>query len=412
MKINVGYIARVEGEGAVKFEIKGGKLKTLCLNIWEPPRFFEGFLVGRKYDEVPDIVSRICGICPVSHMTTALKAIEDAMGVNPSPEVQRLRRIMSLSQIAASHLVHIYMLVLPDYLGVDLMTGNEKEIQRLSRIKDALNNVTGAIGGRPLHPVSLVVGGFTRAPSKETTKKLIKQLNSVKEDAMDTVRMVSELTYPEMTCEYEHMALSSPDTYAIDEGVIMTGSGTEIPLTGYYDHFSEEEVPHSHAKRTTMKGKSPLMVGALARMCIKSEKLHPDAQSASLLTGFTPKGHNPFMNIIAQSIEIVHCINESIDLLEDFSPLDMMTEVRVREGMGSAVTEAPRGMLYHAYKVNRYGVIESADLVTPTAYNFLGIEKSLQSLITKNIHKPSEQLALLCEMLVRAFDPCFSCSVH
>jgi coenzyme F420-reducing hydrogenase alpha subunit len=192
----------------------------------------------------------------------------------------------------------------------------------------------------------------------------------------------------------------------------MTGSSTEVSLPGYYDHFREEEVPYSHAKRTTMKGKSPLMVGALARMCIKSEKLHPEAQNAAVMTGFTPKGHNPFMNIIAQSIEIVHCINESIDLLAGFSPVDMMAEVKVREGMGAAVTEAPRGILYHAYKVNRFGVIESADLVTPTAYNFLGIERSLQSLIVKNIHKSSEQLALLCEMLVRAFDPCFSCSVH
>jgi coenzyme F420-reducing hydrogenase alpha subunit len=345
-------------------------------------------------------------------MTTALNAIEDAMGVIPSPGVRRLRRIMSLSQIAASHLVHIYMLVLPDYMGIDLMTGKEKEIRRLSRMKDAFNNVTGTIGGRPLHPVSMVVGGFTRAPSKDAAKNLIRQLESVRKDALDTVRMVTALTYPDMSYEYEHMALSSPEAYAIDGGVIMTASGTRVSLPDYYDHFREDEVPYSHAKRTTMKGKSPLMVGALARMRIKYEKLHPEAHRAAVMTGFIPKGHNPFLNIIAQSIEIVHCINECIDLLEGFSPVDMMETVRAQEGVGSAATEAPRGLLYHAYKVNRFGVIESADLVTPTAYNFFAIESSLRSLITKNIHKPSGKLALLCEMLVRAFDPCFSCSVH
>src|SRR4030042_2176525 len=182
MKINVDYIARVEGEGSVKFDIQDGKLKNLKLNIWEPPRFFEGFLVGRKFDEVPDIVSRICGICPVSHMTTSIYALEKAIGFIPSPEIRKIRRIMALSQIIASHLVHLYMLVLPDYYRLNMLFSHENppsppftkggkgglldEIKRLLRLKEAVNNVTALFGGRPLHPVSMVVGGFTKVPSR------------------------------------------------------------------------------------------------------------------------------------------------------------------------------------------------------------------------------------------------------
>jgi coenzyme F420-reducing hydrogenase alpha subunit len=197
MKINVDYIARVEGESSVKFNIEGGKLKELKLNIWEPPRFFEGFLVGRKFNEVPDIVSRICGICPVSHITTSIRAIEKAVGFIPSLEIKNLRKIMSLSQIIASHLVHLYMLVLPDYYKAELLYGHEEEIKRLIRLKEAVNNVTALFGGRPLHPVAMVVGGFTKIPLRDEIGKIIKGLESIKGDAVDTVKMVSKLHYPD-----------------------------------------------------------------------------------------------------------------------------------------------------------------------------------------------------------------------
>ena len=171
MKINVDYIARVEGEGSVNLDIKDGILKDLKLNIWEPPRFFEGFLFKRRFDEVPDIVARICGICPVSHMTTAIRALEKALGLSPSPEIINIRKIMTLSQILASHLIHIYMLAFPDYKGLksisEMLPGFRPEIKRLIRIKEVVNNLTALFGGRPLHPVVMVVGGFTKLPSRD-----------------------------------------------------------------------------------------------------------------------------------------------------------------------------------------------------------------------------------------------------
>ncbi|OHE59661.1 MAG: hypothetical protein A2Z47_02480 [Thermodesulfovibrio sp. RBG_19FT_COMBO_42_12] len=429
MKINIDYIARVEGEGSVKFEIKGGKLKELKLNIWEPPRFFEGFLVGRKYDEVPDIVSRICGICPVSHMTTSIYAIEKAIGFTPSLEIKKIRRIMSLSQIAASHLVHLYMLALPDYYKTELLfsgrsnpppspfskggkEGLLNEINRLLRLKEAVNNVTALFGGRPLHPVAMVVGGFTKVPSRDEIGRMIKQLEDIKEDALETVKMISGLNYPDFKNSTEYVAIFNKNDYAINEGTITSSSGLRAEIDDYHSYFEEEEVSYSNAKRTVLKGKEPIMVGALSRLNIKFDMLHPEAKKAAEKIGFKILQKNPYLNNVAQAIEIVHGIWECIELLDSLSIKDFFIKVNVKEGSGSAATEAPRGMLYHQYELNGRGIIERANIVTPTAYNFLSLEESLKKLVNENIDKPVEELSLLCEMLVRAYDPCFSCSVH
>ncbi len=412
MKINIDYIARVEGEASVKFDLKDGKLGNLKLNIWEPPRFFEGFLVGRKYDEVPDIVSRICGICPVSHMTTSINAIERAIGFEPSSEIKNIRNIMALSQIAASHIVHVYSLALPDYHGLDMLKGLDKEIKRLLRLKEAVNGITALFGGRALHPVSMVAGGFTKVPSRDEIGRLISGLKAVKNDAIDTVKMVSELVYPGLEGDVEYAALVAEDEYAVNDGLITTASGLKAGVDRYYTIFKEKEVSYANAKKTVLRGKKPVMVGALARLNIKAAMLHPEAARVAEMTGFSGQSKNPFHNIVAQAIEIVHCILKCIDLLEGLSLKDYFMKVSLREGSGAAMTEAPRGLLYHEYRLNRRGIIEKANLVTPTAYNFLGIEETLKKLINGNIDKPADELSLLCEMLVRAYDPCFSCSVH
>ncbi|MEW6586561.1 MAG: Ni/Fe hydrogenase subunit alpha [Nitrospirota bacterium] len=412
MRISIDYVARVEGEGSVEFEVKGGKLQDLKLKIWEPPRFFEGFLVGRKYHEAPDIVSRICGICPVSHMTTAICAVENALGFSPSSAITKLRDIMTLSQIAASHVVHIYMLALPDYHGLAMLSGLDDEMQRLLRLKEALNDVTGTIGGRPLHPVSMVVGGFTKAPAERDLDRLRKGLDAVKKDAVNTVRMVSELKYPLLMSDAEYAAISADGHYAVNQGMIATSAGLRIELADYDAYFPEKEVPYSNAKRTVLKGNKPVMVGALARLNVKFHELHPEAKKAASAVGFGPGGKNPFYNITAQAVEIVHCVWKCIELLDTLTHEDTLMNVTVREGEGAAITEAPRGLLYHQYELNRLGVIEKANIVTPTAYNFLSLENALRKLVMENIDKPVEKLSLLCEMLVRAYDPCFSCSVH
>jgi sulfhydrogenase subunit alpha len=412
MRVNIDYIARVEGEGSVKLDIRDGKLNSLKLNIWEPPRFFEGFLRGRKFDEAPDITARICGICPVSHMATAIRAVEKAIGFTPSEEIVNLRKIMSLSQIASSHVVHLYVLALPDYYNIKVITGRQKEILRLLRLKDVLNGLTGAFGGRALHPIAMMVGGFSKTPGREKIGELIKALDSIRDDVDETVTMIADLEYPPLETELEFFALSGDDGYRIDQGTITSNSGFAVEEDDYNTVFQESELTYSNAKRTTVKGRAGIMVGALARLNLNLEKLHPEAKKAAERIGYLPPVKNPFKNNIAQAIELVHCVAACRELLENLSGKDAFIKPSIREGFGSAVTEAPRGLLCHQYVINRRGVIEKANIVTPTAHNSLGLEQNLRKLVNENIHKPVEDITMLCEMLVRAYDPCFSCSVH
>lgn len=412
MKINIDYIARVEGEGSVKLDIRGGKLQSLKLNIWEPPRFFEGFLKGRNFDEAPDITARICGICPVSHMTTAIRAVEKAIGFTPSDEILNLRKIMSLSQIAASHVVHLYMLALPDYYNIKVITGRQKEILRLLRMKEVLNGITAAFGGRALHPVAMMVGGFSKMPSRERIDGLAEGLDSIGEDARETVRMIADLDYPVLETELEFFGLTGNDGYAINQGTITSSQGLHVEENDYNATFSETELTYSNAKRTRVKDRGGMMVGALARLNLNLGKLHPEAREAAARVGYVPPVRNPFKNNIAQAIELVHCIHECKELILNLTGKDTFMKPVVREGFGSAVTEAPRGLLCHQYRINRRGVIEKANIVTPTAHNSLGLEENLKKLVNENIHRPVDEVTRLCEMLVRAYDPCFSCSVH
>lgn len=411
MRVNIDYIARVEGEGSVKLDIRDGKLNSLKLNIWEPPRFFEGFLRGRTFDEAPDITARICGICPVSHMATAIRAVEKAIGFTPSEEIVNLRKIMSLSQIAASHVVHLYVLALPDYYNLKVITGRQQEILRLLRLKDVLNGLTGAFGGRALHPVAMMVGGFPKTPSREKIGELSKALDSIKDDVHETVKMIAGLEYPALETELEFYALTG-EGYRIHQGTITSSMGFTVEEDDYNSAFEESELAYSNAKRTKVKGRGGMMVGALARLNLSLDKLHPEAQKAATQIGYSPPVRNPFKNNIAQAIELVHCVYECKELLKRLTGKDTYIKPNVQEGYGSAVTEAPRGLLCHQYSVNRRGVIEKANIVTPTAHNSLGLEQNLKKLVHENIHRPVEEITMLCEMLVRAYDPCFSCSVH
>ncbi|MEW6001718.1 MAG: Ni/Fe hydrogenase subunit alpha [Nitrospirota bacterium] len=416
MRVNIDYISRVEGEGSVKLEISEGKLKNLKLNIWEPPRFFEGFLCKRSYAEVPDIVARICGICPVSHMTTSIRALEKALGFTPSTEITNIRHIMALSQIVASHLVHLYMFALPDYHKLtsitDMFPGFQPELKRLNRMKEVINNLTALFGGRPLHPVVMVVGGFTNLPSRDMVRKMIKDLEDLKDDAMKTLRMISSLPFPDLTSTAEYVVIRNPSDYAINEGFMVSNNRINDIEDDYSIIFVEKEVPYSNAKKTIIKDRGPLMVGALARVNLNFDMLHEDAKKTAREVGFSPPDYNPFHNILAQAIEIVHGISRCIELLDCLTLKKDEIEIKVREGEGLAVTEAPRGLLFHSYKLNRRGTVEKANIVTPTAHNFWSLEENLKKLVEQHIDEKKEEIVLKCEMLVRAYDPCFSCSVH
>lgn len=222
MNVNIGYLSRVEGEAAVRFEIKDRRLRQLTVNIWEPPRFFEGFMVGRHYSEVPDIVARICGICPISHMTTAIRALEKALGILPSPATVSLQKVMALGQIVASHLVHLHMLALPDFHGMhssaEMLPDFQAELNRFMRMKNVVNDLNAVLGGRALHPIAMTVGGFTKAPTQRTVADLIDRLAGIKADAKEVLKMIAALEVPPLRNEAEYVSIANENEYAIHEG--------------------------------------------------------------------------------------------------------------------------------------------------------------------------------------------------
>lgn len=412
--IEVDYLARVEGETSIIVQLDHAP--AIKLRIFEPPRFFEGLLAGRKYDEVGDIVSRICGICPVSHMTTAIQAIENAMGIEVSEQTRILRKIMCLSQIAASHLIHLYMLAMPDYYGypgiVDMRDNFNRQIRNLMKMKGVVNELTGLIGGRALHPVTHMPGGFTAVPSNEAFTSILEKLKKIRPLAKEAVKDVSRFGVPDFHSDSEYVALAGDGEYAVNEGRITSTKGLDIAVENYYQAFEEYEVNYAFTKKSTIKKRSSFMVGALARMNNKFDKLQPQTKELARQAGFEVPNSNPFNNNLAQSLEVVDGIERCIKLIESNTFEDEDFHVRIRAGEGSSLTEAPRGLLFHAYRINRKGVVEQANIVTPTSHNFQNIEKDLKKLVEENKDKETDQIRFLCEKLVRAYDPCFSCSVH
>lgn len=405
--IEIDYLARAEGETALRVEID--REPAIELKIFEPPRFFEGFLVGRKFDEVGDIVSRICGICPVSHMMTAILAVEKAMNIKVSGQTRTLRDLMTASQVVASHLIHLYMLAMPDYYGksgvTEMLPDFEKEIKRLMKMKEIMNGLTGLIGGRAEHPVTALPGGFTDAPKTEDLAAIAKQLKDIVSCAKEVVKDISRLKVPEFNCPSEYVALGQG-------GSVLSTAGLDIPVDEYPNYFQESEIGHGFAKQSRIKDRGSFMVGALARFNLNFDALQNETKSLAKEIGFVSPVRNPFLNNLAQSLEVFDGILRCIRLIEGNQFDEEFYKVQISAGEGGAITEAPRGMLYHYYAINEKGVVKKANIVTPTAHNFLNIEETLKKLIQENPGKPRDELRLLSEKLVRAYDPCFSCSVH
>lgn len=413
-RIDIDYLARVEGETSLRIELE--KEPAIELKIFEPPRFFEGFMVGRRYDEVGDIVSRICGICPVSHMTTAIQAVERATGIEVSEQTKILRKLLCISQIVSSHLIHLYMLAMPDYYGyggvVEMQNQFGGKIDRLMKMKDVINRLTGLIGGRALHPVTHLPGGFTAVPRRSELDLVLGRLKDIRGLVAEVVKDVSSFKVPDFNSESEYVALDMDEEYAVNTGKVISTKGLMISVDDYPCCFEESEVPYAFAKSSLMAGRTSFMVGALARLNNKFDKLQDKTKKLAQEIGFTVPDHNPFHNNLAQSLEIVDGIERCINLIESGSFEEETNRHKINPGAGGSITEAPRGLLYHWYEINRNGMVERANIVTPTSHNFLNIEKDLKKLVSENSDKSSDEIRLLCERLVRAYDPCFSCSVH
>ncbi|WXG46418.1 MAG: Ni/Fe hydrogenase subunit alpha [Candidatus Atabeyarchaeum deiterrae] len=413
----VDYIARVEGESLIDVKVENGEIKELKLNIWEPPRFFEGFLVGCKHTDVAEIVSKICGICPVAHMLTAQRAIESAMNFTPTQQAKRLRDLLAWSQNLSSHVLHVYFLAAPDFLGYDsaitMLPKYGDVVKRALKMKKVANELTTVVGGRAIAPPAAILGGFSKLPSADALKRSKEQLQGIKKDAIDTVKLVAQLEIPDFERETEYVAIRGEKEYAINEGYLYSSKGIKVPEREYRKYISEVQSPHSNAKWSKVIGRESFQVGALARVNLNQDQLSDDSKTAIEENGFKFPTDNTFAINIAQAVEIIQSIDACINIIDEILPLkDDKPNVPVAAGEAYALTEAPRGLLAHGYRINKKGYVEKADIVTPTAHNQLNIENDLKALVMKYIDMPTDKLTFLCEQLIRAYDPCFSCSVH
>lgn len=428
VKVDVKYLTRVEGHGNIVVNVKDGKLEECRLEIVESPRFFEGMLRGRSIFEAQHITSRICGICACGHTLSSIQAAEDAIGFIPSEQTIKLRKLLLHQEILDSHILHIYLLVVPDLLGVKsfvpLIDTHNKVVRRALRMKKACNDVCEILVGRHIHPISCIVGGFTKLPKEKDIDAMLDILYEMRSDMDATVELAKTLKFPDFIRETEYVALvNDTDEYPLLEGEIGSTDGLRIDKHDYKKVTNEFVVPHSSAKHAKASRES-YMVGALARFNLNSGKLHPKAKKAAGELDMKPMICNPFLNTAAQLVECVHSLEESIAILEEFKSkslnqseavtvgLNEKNTIPVKPGNGVGAVEVPRGILFHNYEVDEKGKITSANCIIPTSQNVNNIEQDMKALVPKILDKADEEITLMMEMLVRAYDPCISCSAH
>jgi coenzyme F420-reducing hydrogenase alpha subunit len=413
----VETLARVEGEGALRVKIAGGRVSDVKLEIYEPPRLFEAFLRGRRADDAPYITARICGICPVAYQMSAVQAIEAAWGIAVDGRIRDLRRLLYCGEWIESHALHVYMLHAPDFLGYDsgvhMAADHPEVVRRGLRLKKAGNRLMTVVGGREIHPVNVKVGGFYRAPARADLLALRDELLWARDAAVETVRWVAGFDFPDFEADYEFVALRHPSEYPITEGRLVSSQGLDIPVHEYEAHFLEEQVPHSNALHSVRRGRGGYQVGPLARYNLNHDRLPSLAREAARDAGLRPPCRNPFRSIVVRSVETVFACEEALRLVDAYAPPDPPAAAAVpRAGTGCACTEAPRGILYHRYALDDRGAIREARIVPPTSQNQKTIESDLWRLVPASLHLPEPELLRRCEQAVRNYDPCISCATH
>ena len=415
--IKVDYLARVEGEGALYVKIRNNRVTDVRFKIWEPPRLFEAFLRGRNHSEAPDITARICGICPIAYQMSAAQAMEDAFGVTVDGQLRALRRLIYCGEWIESHALHVYLLHAPDFLGyedaIQMAKDHPEIVQQGLQLKKVGNELMAFLGGREIHPINLCVGGFYKVPTRRELVPFIEKLKWARDAALEAVRWTATLPFPEFEQDYEFVALRHPDEYAITEGRLVSNKGLDIAVREYDDHFVEEHVPYTNALHSVLKERGAYFVGPLARYNVNFDKLSPLAQQAAGNVGLGPVCRNPFESIVVRSVEMVYACDEALRTIDEYEvPEKAAVEVQPRAAAGYGCTEAPRGILYHRYRVDDQGVILDAKIVAPTSQNQKSVESDLWQLVPKYMDLPPEQLTWRCEQAVRNYDPCISCSAH
>lgn len=415
--IKVDYMARVEGEGALRVDINGDIVEHVELNIFEPPRYFEALLQGRDYSEAPDITARICGICPVAYQMSSCHAMEDIMGVKIDGAIRELRRLLYCGEWIESHALHVFMLHAPDFLGyqdaLQMAKDFPEEVKMALKLKKIGNELMTLLGGRSVHPINVKVGGFYRAPDKKDLDALVEKLEWAKEASLEAVKFSTKLPFPDFEPDYEFVALRHPNEYPFNEGRLVSNKGVDIHISEYEDTFEELHIKHSTALHGNKIGGGAYLVGPLARYNLNYDKLTPTVQKAAEEAGIPEKCFNPHKGIIVRSLELVYACEEALRIIREYErPEKSYVEMTPKAGRGYGCTEAPRGILYHRYELDEKGKIVNGKITPPTSQNQPMIESDLRDFVQQHINMEDDELQWKCEQIVRNYDPCISCSVH
>lgn len=412
--ISIDQLSKIEGHASLDVKVRSGEVKDIKLRISENKRFYTQGIRGKPFESIPQMVSRICGTCSVAHITCCTEAIEKAIGVVPSEQTMLLRKLMMYGMVIRDHAMHLYLFCLPDIFGKDSVLDFDKAQHELVHdsfeVKKAGNDLSKLVGGRAIHPPYAQVGQFSHIPDKEETKKVIEELKGIRSKIFELSRIFYESPF-EFKKKGRYVALTTPD-FSFLEGVIKSSEGETIQESKYWDHLHRIIIPYSQATGYEFEGKD-FLVGALARMNLNRQNLHKDTKKdLSKCIEIFPSD-NLYHNNLAQSIEIMHCIDHSIEILEggDFKP-EPKPAVEMKEGRGVGVIEAPRGTLYYAISLDSSGKVDYGNLVIPTAQNQLKMENDIRTLVSQNIGQGKNFITHEIEKLMRAFDPCMTCATH
>jgi len=423
-RFNVKPLARVEGEGALRVRVQGDAIEIAEFNIYEPPRFFEKLLVGREVREVPDITARICGICPVAYQMSACHALEKALGIAVTPEISQLRRLLYCGEWLQSHALHVHLLHAPDFLGFEsgfaMAATHPGLVENGLKLKALGNRVIDVIGGRAVHPINVTVGGFYKAPSATEIRRLVPELEWGLETCLSLVASVASFATPSLEVDYESVALQHDSDYPMTDGMVVSSGSARtdslrIAVEAYAEHFAERQVPHSTALHSLRRGtQTPFLTGPVARMNLSRDRLPPRAASAAEACGLEFPIRNPYRSIVARAVEMAAACELAAGIAReataDIAPFRIDYEPRA--GSGCHATEAPRGLLYHRYRLDDRGLVAEAEIIPPTSQNQAQVEEDLRGLLPSVLRLDDAEATRRCEMLIRSYDPCISCATH
>ena len=421
LDLHVPTLTRVEGEGAMHVVVRDGVVDDVQLEIYEPPRMFEAFLRGRAHHEPVDITARICGICPVAYQMSAAHAIERLAGVTVDGPIRDLRRLLYCGEWIESHVLHMAFLHAPDFLGVDsgiTIARDEPELMtEVLHLKKTGNRIMEVVGGRPIHPVNVRLGGFYRAPSRRELHDLDADLERAHAAAVALVRWVAGFEFPSIPdrlAEHtEFVSLRHPHEYPLNEGRIVSNLGLDLDVVEYGTRLREIHVEHSTALHATLDGDRRYQVGPLARWMNNVDLLTDSVRDLAAEVDIGEAETNPFRSIVVRGLETVWAVEEALHIIDGYvPPPEPAVAVPPVAGVGAAATEAPRGLLYHRYELDDAGIIADAVIVPPTSQNQIAIEADLRDFVQSHLDLDDHALGHRCEQVIRNYDPCISCATH